>query len=205
MPVVDVYNLEKKKVGTLELADAIFAVPVREHLFHEVVRAQLAARRSGTAKTKVRSEVAGSMKKIYKQKGTGNARQGTKKAPHWVGGGTVFGPQPRSYEMKVNKKTRRAALCAALTRRQEEGRLVVLDSFQLEAIKTKGVVDVLRRFDSNRVLIVDGDNHALAASTRNIPTSHYLAVGGINVYDILRHDTVLMTRQAVDAIQTRLG
>ncbi|MEZ4267770.1 MAG: 50S ribosomal protein L4 [Myxococcota bacterium] len=205
MPVVDVYNLDKKKVGTLDLADSIFAVPVREHLFHEVVRAQLAARRSGTAKTKVRSEVAGSTKKIYKQKGTGNARQGTKKAPHWVGGGTVFGPQPRSFEMKVNKKTRRAALCAALTRRQEEGRLVVLESFELAAIKTKGVVDVLRRFDSDRALIVDGDNRALAASTRNLPTSHYLAVDGINVYDILRHDTVLMTRQAVDAIQTRLG
>jgi large subunit ribosomal protein L4 len=205
MPVVDVYSLDKKKVGTLELADAIFAVPVREHLFHEVVRAQLAARRSGTAKTKVRSEVIGSTKKIYKQKGTGNARQGTKKAPHWVGGGTVFGPIPRSYEMKVNKKTRRAALCAALSRRQEEGRLVVLDNFELSAIKTKGVVDVLARFDSNRALIIDGDNRALAASARNLPTSHYLAVDGLNVYDILRHDTVLVTRQAVDSIQTRLG
>ncbi|MCB9728022.1 MAG: 50S ribosomal protein L4 [Deltaproteobacteria bacterium] len=205
MPVVDVYNLDKKKVGELELADTIFGVPVREHLFHEVVRAQLAARRSGTAKTKVRSEVAGSTRKLYKQKGTGRARQGTKKAPHWVGGGTVFGPTPRSYEMKVNRKTRRAALCAALTRRQEEGRLVVLESFQLPAIKTKGVVEVLRRFDSDRALIVDGTNETLAASARNLPTSHYLAVDGLNVYDILRHDTVLMTREAVDAIQTRLG
>ncbi len=122
-----------------------------------------------------------------------------------MGGGTVFGPIPRSYEMKVNKKTRRAALCAALSRRQEEGRLVVLDNFELSAIKTKGVVDVLARFDSNRALIIDGDNRALAASARNLPTSHYLAVDGLNVYDILRHDTVLVTRQAVDSIQTRLG
>lgn len=207
MPVVDVYNLDREKVGTVNLAEAVFDVPVREHLFHEVVRAQLAARRSGTAKTKGRSEIRGTTAKVWRQKGTGRARQGTKKAPHWVGGGTVFGPQPRSFAKKVNKNTRRAALKAALSRRQQEGRLVVLDAFELaeDTAKTKLVAGVLKRFELDRALLVDTDNDLLARSTRNLPKSKYLPVAGMNVYDILLHDTVVVTKRAVEAIEGRLS
>ena len=205
MPVVDVYNLDREKVGTVELAEAVFDVPVREHLFHEVVRAQLAARRRGTAKTKGRSEIRGTTAKVWRQKGTGRARQGTKKAPHWVGGGTVFGPAPRSFSKKVNKNTRRAALKAALSRRQQEGRLLVLDAFDLDAPKTRAVAAVLKRFELDRALLVDTDNEALSRSARNLPKSKYLPVAGMNVYDILLHDTVLVTRRAVEAIEGRLS
>ncbi|MGM0574939.1 MAG: 50S ribosomal protein L4 [Myxococcota bacterium] len=205
MATVDVYNLDREKVGTLDLSDAIFGVEVREHLFHEVVRAQQAAKRSGTAKTKPRNEIRGANTKVWRQKGTGRARQGSKKAPQWVGGGTVFGPQPRSYDKKLNKKVRRAALCAALSRRQEEGRLFVLESFELPEIKTQRVVDVLKRFETDKALIVDGDNDTLARSARNLSTSKYLTAAGLNVYDVLKHDAVVLTKDAVEAITRRLG
>jgi large subunit ribosomal protein L4 len=205
MPTADVYDLERKKVGTIDLPDDIFAVEVRDHLFHATVRAQLAARRAGTAKTKERSEVAGARKKAWKQKGTGRARQGTRQAPHWRGGGTVHGPKPHDYVLKVNKKVRRAALCAALSRRCEEGRLVVLDSFELPEVKTKRVAEFLRRFEAPKALIVDGENLALSKSARNIPSARYLHAAGLNVYDILRHDTLFLTKAAVQAIEGRLG
>ncbi len=204
MPVVDVFNLDRQKVGTLELSDGVFDVEVRDHLFHEVVRAQLAARRSGTAHTKGRSQVKGSRKKVWRQKGTGRARQGDRNAPHWVGGGVVHGPKPRSYEHKVNKKTRRAALCAALSRRQQEGRLFVVDSFQLPEIKTRQVASVLKTFEAPKALVIDTDNTNLDRSARNLATSQYLPVAGLNVYDILRHDVVLVTQDAARAIEARL-
>ena len=205
MPVVDVYNLDNKKVGTVELDAQVFDVEVREHLFHEVVTAQLAARRSGTANTRERSEVHGANTKAWKQKGTGRARQGSRKAPHWVGGGTVFGPKPRSFAKKVNKNTRRAALRAALSARQQEGRLVVLEDFQLSEIKTKRVAQVLGQFEGAKHLVVDLDNAQLSKSTNNLANSAYLVPEGLNVYDILRHDNLIITRGAVDAIARRLS
>ena len=205
MPTVDVYNLKREPVGQVELRDDVFDVQVREHLFHEVVTAQLAARRSGNAKTKERWEVTGSRAKLYRQKGTGRARAGSAQAPNRVGGGTVFGPSPRSYEKKVNKKVRRAALCAALSRRQQEGALVVVDGFELEEIKTRRVLDVLTKFEAPKALIIDDANDQLALSSRNLDSSNYLAVDGLNVYDILRHDTLMITKRAVEVIEGRLG
>jgi large subunit ribosomal protein L4 len=205
MPVtVDVYSLERKKVGSMDLDEAVFGVPVREHLFHEVVRAQLAARRSGTAKTKRRAEVAGAAKKAYKQKGTGRARQGNMKAPHYVGGGTCWGPQPRSFALKVNRRIRLQALRAALSRRLSEGRLVVLESFELPDIKTKQVAAVLERFECPKALIVDQTNERLALSAGNLRDARYLPVEGVNVYDVLRFPTVLVTREAAAALTGRL-
>jgi len=205
MPVVDVYNLDRQKVGTLELSEAVFGVEVREHLFHEVVRAQLAARRAGTAKVKGRAEVKHTTKKLFKQKGTGRARQGMKSAPHWVGGGVVHGPQPRSFAVKVNKKVRRAALCAALSRRQQEGRLVLIDDLALGQIKTKRVAEIVGRFEAGRALFVDTMNDTLRLSARNMPEAHYLQVGELNVYDILRAETLLMSKAAVEDLHARIG
>lgn len=205
MPTVDVYNLENQKVGTVDLDAEVFDVEVREHLFHEVVTAQLAARRSGTASTRERSEVHGANTKAWKQKGTGRARQGSRKAPHWVGGGTVFGPKPRSFAKKVNKNTRRAALKAALSARQQEGRLVVLENFDLSEIKTKRVAQVLGQFEGRKHLIVDVDNSVLSKSAHNLADSAYLVPEGLNVYDILRHDNLVITKGAVDAIARRLS
>ena len=205
MPMVDVYNLKRESVGTIDLSDGVFDAAVREHLFHEVVRAQMAAKRSGTAKTKERGEVRGSRRKMWKQKGTGRARAGDGKAPHWVGGGVAFGPRPRDYDIKVNKKIRRAALRSALSRRQQEGRLVVLEDFELAAIKTRSVVDILSTFEAAKALIVDGPNDNLAKSANNLKTSHYLTVDQLNVYDVLKHDTLMLTRRAIEAIEGRLG
>lgn len=205
MPSIDVYNLNREKVGSCDLSASIFDVEVREHLFHQVVTAQLAARRSGTANTKERGEVHGANTKAWRQKGTGRARQGSKKAPHWVGGGTVFGPRTRSFAKKVNRRTRRAALIAALSRRQQEGNLVVVENIELAEIKTKAVAELLNRFETPKTLIVDVTNDTLARSTKNLADSHYLVIDGINVYDILRHDTLMMTREAITTIEERLA
>lgn len=205
MPVVDVYNMDRQKVGTFALSDVVFDVEVREHLFHEVVRGQLASRRAGTAKTKTRAEVKHTTKKLFKQKGTGRARQGMKSAPHWVGGGTAHGPAPRSFGVKVNKKVRRAALCAALSRRQQEGRLVLIDQMGLEGIKTKRIVQLLERFETSKALMVDTDNDKLRLSARNLVGAHFLPVGDLNVYDILRAETVLMSTAAAEDLQARIG
>jgi large subunit ribosomal protein L4 len=206
MAVVDVYNLDRDKVGTLELSDAVFGVRVREHLFHEVVRYQLAKRRGGNACTKGRALVAGTTAKVWKQKGTGRARQGTKKAPHWVGGGVVHGPTPHDFTPKLNKKVRAAALRAALSRRQEEGALTVLDSFELSEIKTRRVAGVLATFGTPKALIVDtAANVTLAKSARNLAKAKFVAVDGVNVYDILKHDALLITREAAKAIEGRLA
>ena len=205
MPMVDVYNLKHESVGTIDLSETVFDASVREHLFHEVVRAQMASKRSGNAKVKERGEIRGSRRKLWTQKGTGRARVGDRKAPHWVGGGVALGPRPRDYTIKVNKKTRREALRCALSRRQQEGRLVVLEDFELEAIKTKSVTAVLKAFDASKALIVDGPNETLALSTNNLATSNYLSVDQLNVYDVLLHDTLMVTRRAVEAIEGRLG
>jgi large subunit ribosomal protein L4 len=205
MPVVAVYNLERQQVGTIDLSDSIFGTEVKEHLFHEVVRSQLAAARQGTHATKERSDVSGSVKKIYKQKGTGRARHGNRKAGIFVGGGTTFGPHPREYILKVNKKVRHAALCSALSRRAAEQQIVVIDDMTLPQVKTKQVSTLMKRFEVSKVLIVDVTNENLSLSTRNIPNAQYLAVAGLNVYDVLKHDTVLLSKAAAQALHERMA
>lgn len=205
MPVVAVYNLERIQVGTIDLSDSVFGTEVKEHLFHEVVRSQLAAARQGTHATKERSDVSGSVKKIYKQKGTGRARHGNRKANLFVGGGTTFGPHPREYILKVNKKVRAAALCSALSRRAEENQIVVIDDMTLPQIKTKQIANLLKLFEVKKVLIVDVPNENLQLSTQNLPNAQYLAVGGLNVYDILKHDTVLLSKAAAQALNERMA
>jgi len=209
MPTVDVYSIEKKKVGTVDLDPAVFDVEVREHLFHEIVRAQRAAKRAGTAKTKERGEIRGTQAKSRPQKGTGRARQGNGKAPHFVGGGVAHGPRPRSFALKVNKQTRRAALCAALSRRQQEGHLIVLDNIDLKEIKTKAVTGLIGRFELKKTLIVDGANLNLAKSTKNLSDTNFIRVDetntGLNVFDILRHDHLMLTVGAVESIVGRLN
>lgn len=205
MSVVPVYNQERQQVGTIDLRDELFGAEVKEHLFHEVVRAQLAASRQGTHATKERSDVSGSVKKIYKQKGTGRARHGNRKANLFVGGGTTFGPHPRSYAFKVNKKVRFAALCSALSRRNAEQQVVVIDSLDLPQIKTKQVANLLKRFEAKKTLIVDVPNENLQLSTRNLPDAQYVQVAGLNVYDILRHDTLVLSKAAAAALNERIA
>ncbi len=208
MAKATVYNLKSEKVGQVDLSDEIFATEVNQDLLYEVVKAQLAARRAGTAKVKVRSEVAGSTKKIYKQKGTGRARHGSIRAPIFVGGGQVHGPVPRSYAYAVNKKVRRGALCSALSLRQREGQLFVIDELKFGEIKTKTAAAVLKAFkvaEGKGALFVDlKDNDKLAKSTRNLAKSQTLPPEGLNVYDIMRHPALIISKQAVSKIEERL-
>lgn len=205
MPVVPVYNLDKHEVGKHTLSNELFAAEVKEHLFHEVVRARLAAKRAGTADTKERSEVTGSTKKIFKQKGTGRARHGSRKAPNFVGGGTVFGPTPRSYVLKVNKKVRRAALASALTRRLDETALFLVEDMAVSQIKTRQIVGIMSKFATSKALFVDVDNGRLELSVRNLSNAAFVPVGKLNVYDILRHDHLLISKAAVAALEERIA
>lgn len=208
MPKLDVKNTAGKNVGSIELDDAVFGVEVHEHLLWEAVKWQLAKRRAGTHSTKRIGEVRGSSKKVWKQKGTGQARQGSKKAPHWVGGSSVFGPRPRDYEYNMTKKTKKAALRSALSLRASEQKLVVLDAFASDG-KTKSVATVLAALGnaqpSSKVLLVDAkDNQLLARGARNLASSKWLAPEGLNVYDILRHETLVLTQAAAKAVETAL-
>ncbi len=206
MATVDVYNQSREQVGTAELDDAIFGVEVKEHLFHAVVRQQLANRRAGTHKTKGRSEVRGGGRKPYRQKGTGRARQGTIRAPQWRGGGVVFGPTPRDHGHSVNKKVRRAALKSALSARAAEGKLTIIDKVEFPSIKTKNFIAVMDAFDfSDLLLVVPELDDAVSKSARNIPEALVLPVAGLNVYDILRHENLAITQSALDGITQRLG
>ncbi len=206
MPSVTVYNTAREEVGSLDLSDAVFGAEVKEHLFWTVVRYQLAKRRRGTHKVKNRAEVAGGGKKPFKQKGTGRARAGTTRAVHWRGGGRAFGPTPRDHGHKVNKKVRRAALKSALSRRTEEGALTVFDAFTLPEIKTKNFVNVMSTFGFDDLLLVlPAQDDTVSKSARNVPGVTVLPVEGLNVYDILRHKNVAVTRDAVDGIVARLG
>ncbi len=206
---LDVKNTAGKNVGQIELADEVFAVEVHEHLLWEVVKWQLAKRRAGTASTKRIGEIRGSSIKAWKQKGTGRARQGSRKGPHWVGGGSVFGPKPRSYDYKLPKKQRKAALRSALSLRAGEQKLIVLDKFEADG-KTKAVAAALAAIGvaqpSSKVLIVDAkDNALLARGTRNLASSKWLAADGINVYDILRHETLVLTQAAAKQVEAALS
>ena len=197
---VDVYNVENQKVGKLDLPDEIFAAAIKEVLLWEQVKAQRASWRRGTHATKTRAEVSGGGIKPYKQKGTGRARQGSIRAPNHVGGGKVFGPQPRDYSYRLPRSARRAALRSALSLRAKEGALVVLEGFPMEKPSTKAVVGYLGKLATSSALLVDVDNEGLKRSTRNLPKSKFVDAVGLGVYDILNHQKLVLTRAAVDAI-----
>lgn len=202
MANVSVFNMEGKEVGTLELSDAVFGVEVNEHLVHMAVVAQLANKRQGTQKAKTRSEVSGGGKKPWRQKGTGHARQGSTRAPQWTGGGVVFAPTPRDYTIRLNKKEKRAALKSALTSRVQENKFIVVDELKLDEIKTKKFQAVMDNLNVKKALVVLGDNDKNAVlSARNIPDVKTASAGNINVYDILKYNTVVATKAAVANIE----
>ena len=202
MASVSVYNIEGKEVGTIDLNDAVFGVEVNEHLVHMAVVSQLANKRQGTQKAKTRAEVSGGGRKPWRQKGTGHARQGSTRAPQWTGGGVVFAPVPRDYSFKMNKKEKRAALKSALTSRVEEKKFIVVDEIQFDEIKTKKFVNILKNLDVSKALVVleDGNTNA-EISARNIPDVKTARTNTINVYDILKYNTVIATKAAVANIE----
>ena len=202
MANVSVYNIEGNEVGTIDLSDAVFGVEVNEHLLHMAVVSQLANKRQGTQKAKTRSEVRGGGRKPWRQKGTGHARQGSTRAPQWTGGGVVFAPTPRDYSFKLNKKEKRAALKSALTSRVEEKKFIVLDEINFGEIKTKNFQNVLNNLNVAKALVVleDGNKNA-ELSARNIPSVKTARTNTINVYDILKYNTVIATKAAVETIE----
>ena len=205
MAVVDVVDTSRNKVAQIDVSDTVFNAPVREHLFHDVVRMQLASRRSGTAATKTRSEVSGGGKKPWKQKGTGRARSGSSRSPLWRGGGTMFGPTPRSYEYAVPKKVRKLALCSALSMKRKENKMLIVDKLELQEIKTAAFVNLLRQLGFSNVLIIAQENSNLEKSARNVPHVKVLRPEGLNVYDLLRYEQLIITQPCVDKIQGRLA
>ncbi|HXI56201.1 MAG TPA: 50S ribosomal protein L4 [Polyangia bacterium] len=201
---IDIVNIQGKKVGELALADDVFGTKVKEHLLWEVVKAQQAAKRAGTHSTKTRANVRGGGKKPYKQKGTGNARQGSTRAPNHVGGGKVFGPHPRDYSYTVPKKVRRAALACALSLRAKEKKLVIVDKLSFEAPKTKQLASILKVLGVESAVLVDSkENTNLSKSARNLAASKYLAPEGLNVYDILNHPGLVIAASAIKEIEQR--
>ena len=202
MANVAVFNMEGKEVGTLDLSDAVFGVEVNEHLVHMAVVWQLANKRQGTQKAKTRSEVSGGGRKPWRQKGTGHARQGSTRAPQWTGGGMVFAPVPREYTFKMNKKEKRAALKSALTNKVQENNLIVVDELKLDEIKTKNFVNVMNNLKVNKGLVVLADNDAnVVLSAKNVPTVDTTLVNTINVYDVMKSKTVVLTKDAVAKIE----
>ena len=202
MANVTVYNMEGNEVGTMELNDAVFGVEINEHLVHLAVVRQLANNRQGTQKAKTRSEVSGGGRKPWRQKGTGHARQGSIRAPQWTGGGVVFAPVPRDYEVKMNKKERRAALKSALTSKLQDNKLVVVDSLTLAEAKTKEMQKVLTNLKAEKALIVTaGDDQNVVLSARNIADVQTATVNTINVYDVMKYNTVVVTKDAVASIE----
>jgi large subunit ribosomal protein L4 len=217
MATIDVYNMKRGKVGSLELADEVFATEVKEHLFYEVVKAQLASRRQGTAAAKNRSAVSGSTKKLYKQKGTGRARHGSIRAPVYVGGGRAHPPRPRDWSYRPPQQVRVGALRSALSKLHKEGRLVVVDRLELAEVKTKNLVHALETLQQARAgagaptthkkgsaLVVDAaGNENLRLSIRNCKDHQFLPPEGVNVYDLLRHDTLVLSKDAAKALEQR--
>ena len=202
MATVSVYNMEGNEVGTIDLNDAVFGVEVNEHLVHMAVVAQLANKRQGTQKAKTRSEVSGGGRKPWRQKGTGHARQGSTRAPQWTGGGVVFAPVPRDYTIRLNKKEKRLALKSALTSRLQENKLIVVDELKFDEIKTKNFVNVMNNLKAEKALVVLNENDAnVVMSARNIPTVKTALTNTINVYDILKYNTLILTKDAVATIE----
>ena len=202
MANVTVYNMEGNEVGTMELNDAVFGVEINEHLVHLAVVRQLANNRQGTQKAKTRSEVSGGGRKPWRQKGTGHARQGSIRAPQWTGGGVVFAPVPRDYEVKMNKKERRAALKSALTSKVQDNKLVVVDSLALAEAKTKEMQRVLTNLKAEKALVITAaDDKNVVLSARNIADVQTATVNTMNVYDVMKHNTVVLTKDAVASIE----
>ena len=202
MANVSVFNMEGKEVGTMDLNDAVFGVEINDHLVHLAVVRQLANNRQGTQKAKTRSEVRGGGRKPWRQKGTGHARQGSTRSPQWTGGGVLFAPTPRDYDMKMNKKERRAALKSALTSRVQENKLIVLDELKLDEVKTKAMQNVLNNLNVSKALVVLNDNDSnVVLSARNIPDVVTALPNTINVYDVLKYNTVILTKAAVASIE----
>ena len=202
MANVAVYNMEGKEVGSLELSDAVFGAKINEHLVHQAVVLQLANNRQGTQKAKTRSEVSGGGRKPWRQKGTGHARQGSIRAPQWTGGGVVFAPVPRDYTFKMNKKEKRAALKSVLTSKVNDKKFIVLDELKLDEIKTKKFQQILNNLNLTKALVVMNENDQnVVLSAKNIPDVKTALTGTINVYDILKYDTVVATKAAVATIE----
>ena len=202
MANVSVYNMEGKEVGTMELNDAVFGVEINEHLVHLAVVQQLANNRQGTQKAKTRSEVSGGGRKPWRQKGTGHARQGSTRSPQWTGGGVVFAPVPRDYTFKMNKKEKRLALKSVLTSRVQENKLVVLDELKFDEIKTKNMQNVLNNLNVSKALVVLNENDQnVVLSTRNIANVKTALTNTINIFDILKYNTVVVTKAAVATIE----
>ena len=202
MANVSVYNMEGKEVGTIELNDAVFGVTVNEHLVHMAVVQQLANNRQGTQKAKTRSEVSGGGRKPWRQKGTGHARQGSTRAPQWTGGGVVFAPVPRDYSFKLNKKEKRAALKSALTSKVQDSKLIVVDELKFDEIKTKNFVTVMNNLKVEKGLVVIAENDAnVVLSARNVADIDTTLVNTINVFDIMKAKTVVLTKDAVAKIE----
>ena len=202
MAKVSVFNMEGKEVGSMDLNDSIFAVEINEHLVHMAVVQQLANNRQGTQKAKTRSEVSGGGRKPWRQKGTGHARQGSTRSPQWTGGGVVFAPTPRDYSFKLNKKEKRAALKSALTSVVNENKFIVVDELKFDSIKTKDFAKVLTNLNVEKALVVlDTNDKNVVMSAKNIPTVKTALTNTINVYDILKYNTVVVTKAAVDQIQ----
>jgi large subunit ribosomal protein L4 len=205
MAVVDIYNLENKKVSQMELREDIFHVPIKRHVLHQVVVAQLLNRRSGSASTKSRSQVRGSGTKLWRQKGTGRARVGAASSPTRRGGGVAFGPHPRKYAHKVPKKLKKSALCMALTDKFQNERLVIVDAFDLSDAKTKRFVEVMKMFEASKALIVTEEkNETLEKSSRNVPWVKVMRHEGLNVYDILNHEHLFLVQSAIPKIEEAL-
>ena len=202
MANVSVYNMEGKEVGTIELNDAVFGVEVNEHLVHMAVVQQLANKRQGTQKAKTRSEVSGGGRKPWRQKGTGHARQGSTRAPQWTGGGVVFAPVPRDYSFQLNKKETRADLQSALTRQVQDQKLIVVDELKFDEIKTKNFAAVMNNLNAKKALVVLADNdEKVMASARNIADVQTALTNTINVYDIMKANNVVLTKDAVAKIE----
>jgi large subunit ribosomal protein L4 len=208
MATLDVLSSDNKKTGSVDLSAVVFEAPVKPDLFHAEVRRQLASRRAGTHSTKNRAAVSGGGAKPWRQKGTGRARQGTIRAPQWQGGGSVFGPVPRSYEHSLNKKMRRAALRGALSLRLGEGAITVVDDLGIDSYSTKqvnGLLGQLSLAGEGVLIVIEAENAFVERSARNLPKVSVLRVAGLNVMDVLRHPRLLLTRSAVDAVEARLG
>lgn len=202
MAKVSVLNMEGSEVGTIELSDAVFGVEVNEHLVHMAVVNQLANNRQGTQSAKTRSEVSGGGRKPWRQKGTGHARQGSTRAPQWTGGGIVFAPKPRDYSFKMNKKEKRIALLSALSSKVAESKIVVLDEFKLDEIKTKKFVEVMNNLKvENALVVLEGENKNVVLSGRNIPSVKVTATNEINTYDVLKYTTLVVTKAAVEKLE----
>ncbi len=206
MPKMDVYNSKKEVVSQVNLSPAIFGAEIKDHLFYDVIRMQLANRRKGNASTKGKSEVSGGGKKPYRQKGTGRARAGSTRSPLWTGGGVIFGPKPRDYSYKVPKKVRKAALRSVLSKKLEEKKLIIVDGFDIKEIKTKNFLKIMEKLDFTKALIVISERDKnLELSSRNVKEVKILPAQGINVFDVLKYDTLVMTTDAIKVIEEALS